>query len=472
MQQTLSQKVLAKASGRDRVAVGDVVWAKVDVLMSHDPCMPGVVGVFKREFGEDAKVWNADRFIMIPDHFVYTADPLANQNIRLMRSFAAEQGVRHFYDVGTPIYKGVCHIALAEGGHNRPGEVLLGTDSHTVTSGAFGTFAIGVGNTDAAFALGTGTIPLKVPATIRVNYNGVLPAHVLAKDLILELIGQLTIEGATYMTLEFGGSVVDAMSVESRMTLCNMVVECGAKNGIMVPNAATLDYLASHTEIPFEVMTPDADAVYAQVIDIDVSALQPRVAKPHCPDNVVDVDNLSDIPLAQAYIGSCTGGKLEDFVDAARVLQGHKVTVPTYAVPATKDVFHGLIRTRIGGQSVYDILVDAGVMLSSETGCAACCGGPSDTFGRVNEAIAVISTTNRNFVGRMGHKEAQVYLASPYTVAASAIAGRIANPLAFLGALPSVDADALEASTPRNTRTGGNAGARPSSTHTQSAIPA
>ena len=443
MQQTLSQKVLAKASGRDHVAVGDVVWTKVDVLMSHDPCMPGVVGVFKREFGEDAKVWNADRFIMIPDHFVYTADPLANQNIRLMRTFAQAQGIKHFYDVGTKDYKGVCHIALAEGGHNRPGEVLLGTDSHTVTGGAFGTFSIGVGNTDAAFALGTGTIPLKVPATIRVNYHGTMPAHVMAKDLILELIGRLTIEGATYMTLEFGGAVVDAMSVESRMTLCNMVVECGAKNGIMVPNAATLAYLAERNDIPFEVMEPDADAVYAQVIDIDVTTLQPRVAKPHCPDNVTDVDTLFDVPLAQAYIGSCTGGKLEDFVEAARVLRGHTVSVPTYAVPATKEVFHGLIRTHIAGQSVYDILIDAGVLLSSETGCAACCGGPSDTFGRVNDAISVISTTNRNFVGRMGNKGAQVYLASPYTVAASAIRGRIANPADYLGA-----AIAASASTP------------------------
>lgn len=428
MQQTLTQKVLAKACGRPRVEPGEVVWAKVDVLMSHDPCMPGVTGIFKREFGQQAKVWDRDRFIMIVDHFVYTADPLANQNIRHMREFAQAQDITHFYDVGTPRYKGVCHIALAEGGHNRPGEVLLGTDSHTVTGGAFGTFSIGVGNTDAAFALGTGQIPLKVPATIRVNYHGKMPQHVVAKDLILELTSQLGIDGATYMAIEFGGSAVDEMSVDSRMTLCNMVVECGAKNGIMVPNQATIDYLATRTDIPYEILEPDADARYAKVVNIDVSTLQPRVARPHSPDNVGAVDTLAGVRIDQAYIGSCTGGKLEDFIDAARVLKGNKVSVPTYAVPATKEVFHGLIRARIDGTSVYDILIDAGVSLSSETGCAACCGGPSDTFGRVNTPIAVISTTNRNFVGRMGHKEAQIYLASPYTVAASAIRGSIANP--------------------------------------------
>lgn len=432
MQQTMSQKLLARAGGRAHVQEGDLIWTKIDTLMSHDPCVPGVAGVFKREFGANAKVWNRDRFVMIVDHFVYTADLLANQNIRIMRDFAAEQQITHFYDVGTTRYKGVCHIALAEGGHNRPGEVLVGTDSHTVTSGAFGTFGIGVGITDAAFILGTGISPLKVPATIRVNFHGDLQPHVMAKDLILELIRQLTIDGATYMTIEFGGSTVDAMSVESRMTLCNMVVECGAKNGIMVPNAATLAYLAERTQEPFEVITPDAGAKYARVIDIDVTHLQPRVAKPHSPDNVDDVNQLTHERIDQAYIGSCTGGKLEDFVAAAQVLKGHKVSVPTFGVPATKQVFHDLIGARIAGQSVYDILVQAGVSLTSEASCAACCGGPADTFGRVDQPISVISTTNRNFVGRMGHKQARVHLASPYTVAASAIRGRIANPSDYL----------------------------------------
>ncbi|MBD8169083.1 3-isopropylmalate dehydratase large subunit [Erwinia persicina] len=428
MGQTISQKILARASGRETVMPGEIVWAKVDILMSHDPCTPGVASVFKKEFGAQAKVWDAGRFIMIPDHFVYSADPQANQNIRIMREFAKEQNITHFYDVGTPQYKGVCHIGLAEGGHTRPGEVLLGTDSHTVTAGAFGCFAIGLGITDAAYALGTGEIPLKVPTTIRVNYHGILPTHVQAKDLILALLAELTVEGATYEAIEFGGCVIDALSVEERMTICNMVVECGAKNGIMVPNQATLDYLAARTDVPFSLVTADADAVYSRVVDFDVTGMQPQVAKPHSPDNVVAIDTLKNVAISQAYIGSCTGGKLADFIAAAQVMKGRKVTIPTFAVPATKEVFHHLITTQIGGVSVYQILTDAGVQLSSEAGCAACCGGPPDTFGRVHQPISVIATTNRNFVGRMGHKRASIYLASPYAVAAAAITGMITNP--------------------------------------------
>lgn len=433
MGQTISQKILARASGRENVTPGEIIWAKVDILMSHDPCMPGVASVFKKEFGDRAKIWDAERLILIPDHFVYSADPQANQNIRVMREFAREQGVKYFYDVGTADYKGVCHIGLAEGGHNRPGEVLLGTDSHTVTAGAFGCFAIGLGITDAAYALGTGEIPLKVPSTIRVNYYGVQPAEVQAKDLILALMRELTVDGATYEAIEFGGPVTEALSVEERMTLCNMVVECGAKNGIMAPNQATLDYLSTRTAVPFTVVEADADATYSRTVNIDVSGMQPLVAKPHSPDNVVSIDRLAGVAISQAYIGSCTGGKLEDFVAAAKILQGRKVAVPTFAVPATKAVFHQLILTKISGQSVYEILTGAGVNLSSESGCAACCGGPVDTFGRINQPISVISTTNRNFVGRMGHKHANIYLASPYAVAAAAVQGAIINPVRLLG---------------------------------------
>lgn len=431
IKQTVTQKILAKASGRTFVEEGEVIWAKVDVLMSHDPCSPGVISIFKREFGENARVWDPDRFVMIPDHFVFSADALANANIQTMRKFAAEQGIRNFYDVGTPRYKGVCHIALAEGGHTRPSEVLLGTDSHTVTAGAFGTFAIGIGNTDAAFALGTGEIPLKVPSTIHVNFVGERAPYIQAKDLILKLIGELKVDGATYEAIEFGGELIDALTVDERMTLCNMVVECGAKNGIMVPNRATLDYVTAHSKAPFEVLTPDTDARYSKRITIDASAMDAVVARPHSPDNISDASDL-DVRIDQAYIGSCTGGKLEDFVSAARVLNGKKVVVPTFGVPATKQVLDGMIRTRIDGRSVYEIIMDAGVILSTEAGCAACCGGPADTFGRINEPKKVISTTNRNFVGRMGDKRAEIFLASPYTVAATAVVGKVTSPRLFL----------------------------------------
>lgn len=432
MGQTITEKILARASGRKNVVPGEVVWAKIDILMSHDPCAPGVASVFKKEFGEDAKIWDASRFIMIPDHFTYSADFQANHNIQAMRAFAKEQNVRYFYDVGTPDYKGVCHIGLAEGGHARPGEVLLGTDSHTVTAGAFGTFAIGVGITDAAYAVGTGEIPLKVPASIRVDFVGHKPKALMAKDMILALLGKLSVDGATYEAIEFGGSVVDTLSVEERMTLCNMVVECGAKNGIMVPNQAVIEHLKTRTDIPYEVITPDKNAQYRDHFIIDVSTMEPMVAKPHSPDNVVEISKLGDIAISQAYIGSCTGGKLEDFTAAAQILKGRKVKIPTFAVPATKEVFRQLIMTKISGLSIYEIFDHAGVKLSSEAGCAACCGGPTDTFGRVNAPIAVISTTNRNFVGRMGNKQAEIYLASPYSVAAAAVAGKIVHPKAYL----------------------------------------
>jgi 3-isopropylmalate/(R)-2-methylmalate dehydratase large subunit len=310
--------------------------------------------------------------------------------------------------------------------------VLLGTDSHTVTAGAFGTFAIGVGITDGAFALGTGEIPLKVPTTIRVNYTGVKAESIQAKDLILVLLKKLGVAGATYQAIEFWGNVIDELSIEERMTICNMVVEAGAKNGIMVPNQAAIDYLTTRTSIPYTVIQPDDGAKYTQTIDIDVSTLTPMVARPHSPDNVVSIDELEGVAISQAYIGSCTGGKTADFVAAARVMKDRKVVIPTFAVPATKDVFHNLITTQIDGVSVYQILVNAGVKLSAESGCAACCGGPADTFGRVNNPISVISTTNRNFVGRMGNKGALIYLASPYAVAATAVTGIVTNPERFL----------------------------------------
>lgn len=430
--QTLSQKILSKASGNDYVHEGELIWAKVDVLMSHDPCAPGIISVLRKEFGSNAKVWDKNKVVFIPDHFIYSADPSANSNIRVMREFAKEQDLKYFYDVGTPEYKGVCHIGLAEGRHALPSNVLIGTDSHTVTSGAFGTFAVGVGITDAAFVLGTGEMLIKVPRTIKVNVIGTLPKHLQAKDIILKLIGELTVDGATYKAIEFCGNVIDDMSVEDRMTICNMVVESGAKNGIMVPNKKTIEFLKDRKDISYEILYPDIDANYEKEIIINVTDMEPIVAKPHSPDNIDSVNNLSQIQLQQAYIGSCTGGKVEDFIAAAKILNGRKVTVKTYAVPATKNVLNQIILEKIKNISVYEILINSGVIISSDTSCAACCGGPADTFGRVNDPINVISTTNRNFVGRMGNKEANIYLASPYTVAASAITGYITNPKLFL----------------------------------------
>nr|YP_009296214.1 hypothetical protein Sebd_062 [Sebdenia flabellata]AOM65149.1 hypothetical protein Sebd_062 [Sebdenia flabellata] len=430
---TMSEKILAKASQKSNIQAGEIAWAKVDILMTHDPCSPGVISIFKKEFGEQAKIWDRKKHIMIPDHFVFTSDEKANANIRMMRNFAEEQGHQYFYDPHGQNYKGVCHIALAQEGHNRPGEVLVGTDSHTVTSGAFGTFAIGVGNTDAAFVLGTGEILLRVPETIKVMFHGQLPSNIMAKDLILLLLKDLTTQGATYQSIEFGGEVIENMDIEDRMTLCNMVIEAGAKNGIIVPNDNTLKYIYERSDIKdFEVIVPDKSAQYAKVLEYDLTNMQPQIAKPHSPDNVDNIDAVEGKKIDRAYIGSCTGGKSSDFYAAAQILKNHKVSIDTFGVPATRQVFYEIINQKIDNLSVYEILVNAGVYMTTEPSCAACCGGPIDTFGRVNDAMSVISTTNRNFSGRMGAKSAKIYLGSPFSVASTAVTGCVTNPKVFL----------------------------------------
>lgn len=429
----MSEKILAKSSNNLSTQSGQTVWSKVNILMTHDPCSPGVISIFKKEFGNQAKIWDKNKHIMIPDHFIFTSDKKANANVDMMREFAEEQGHKYFYDPKTNNYKGVCHIALAQEGHNRPGEVLVGTDSHTVTSGAFGTFAIGVGNTDAAFILGTGEILLRVPETIKVIFHGKMEPHIMAKDLILLLLKDLTTQGATYQTIEFSGEVIKNMAVEDRMTLCNMVIEAGAKNGIIIPNRETIEYVKERSTInEFEIIEPDKSANYTKILEYDLTNLQAQIAKPHSPDNVDSIINVEGKKIDRAYIGSCTGGKTSDFLAAAQILKNRKVAIETFGVPATKQVFYDIINQQIGNKSVYEILVDAGVNMTGEASCAACCGGPIDTFGRINSSMSVISTTNRNFSGRMGDKSASIYLGSPLSVAATAINGYITNPKEFI----------------------------------------
>ena len=240
---TLTEKILARHAGRDAVQPGDNIWVDVDVLMTHDVCGPGTIGIFKQHFGKDAKVWDRDKVVIIPDHYIFTADKMANRNVDVLRQFAAEQDLPYFYDVGTDRYKGVCHIALPEEGHTRPGEVLFGTDSHTCTAGAFGEFATGIGNTDAGFVMGTGKLWVKVPPTMRFVFHGELPPYLMAKDLILAVIGDIGCDGATYRAMEFDGDGVYALNIEERMTLCNMVIEAGGKNGVIAPDQVTLDYV-------------------------------------------------------------------------------------------------------------------------------------------------------------------------------------------------------------------------------------
>lgn len=428
---TMTEQILAKASGKGHVDPGENVWVNADVLMTHDVCGPGTIGIFKKEFGKDAKVFDKEKVVIIPDHYIFTKDAMANRNVDVLRAFAKEQGLPYYYDVGTDRYKGVCHIALPEEGHTRPGEVLFGTDSHTCTAGAFGEFATGIGNTDAGFVMGAGKLWLKVPPTMRFVFHGKLPPYLMAKDLILAVIGDIGVDGATYKAMEFDGDGIFSLNIEERMTLCNMAIEAGGKNGIIAPDQVTLDYVNTRNKKtgskPYTVFKPQAGAKYCFEKVYDLSKMEPVLAKPHSPDNKANVSEVKGTKLDRAYIGSCTGGKITDFKAAAGILKGKSVKIDTFVVPATTEVAAGLDSEKIGGKSLRDIFLAAGAKIG-DASCAACLGGPSDTFGRLNTPISCISTTNRNFPGRMGHKEAKVFLASPLTVAASALTGLIEDP--------------------------------------------
>ncbi len=456
MKMTLTEKILARASEVSHVIPGDSAMVSVDILMTHDVCGPGTIGVFKREFGEDARVWDPEKLVIIPDHYIFTSDSRSNRNVDILREFVADQGVRYFYDViddggvwrfdpnkslALPQYgeqyAGVCHIALPEKGHTRPGEVLVGTDSHTCTAGAFGEFATGIGNTDAAFVMGTGRILLRIPETMYFRLVGELSGGVMAKDIILHIIGDIGFDGATYKAMQFGGEGVAAMSMEDRMTVANMGVEAGAKNAVFEADARTHAFVdaaaqANGTVRPYETIEPDVGARYVYESTVDLSSLEPTVAMHPDPSQRTTAHACRDVKLDRAYIGSCTGGKTGDFEAFARVVRGKRVVIDTFGVPATPQVVRELKATENGGRSAWDVLVEAGVNMTVSAGCAACLGGPSDTFGRLNEPLSCISTTNRNFPGRMGHPDARIHLASPYTVAASALAGHIADPRDYL----------------------------------------
>ena len=453
---TMTEQILAKHAGKSRATPGENVWVNVDVLMTHDVCGPGTVGIFHQEFGKGAKVWDPDRVVIIPDHYIFTADLKSYRNVQLLRSFVKEQGLKYYYDPdfikkeGMPSpyldpnktsYKGVCHKALPEEGHVRPGEILLGTDSHTCTAGAFGQFATGVGNTDAAFVLGTGKTWLKVPPTMKFTFDGQIPPYLTAKDLILAVIGDIGVDGATYKTMYFAGEGISSLTLEDRMTLTNMAIEAGGKNGVCDVDEKTLTYVRARSNRPeWEVFKDQAGAVYDYEADWDLSTMEPMVAKPHSPDNKDTAHNCSDVKLDRAYIGSCTGGKITDMIFAANILKGNTVKIPTYVVPGSTEVHSDMKRLNLLGvekdyneKSIEDILADAGCLIGP-SGCSACLGGPEDTFGRLNSALTCISTTNRNFPGRMGDKRAGVYLASPLTVAASALTGRVTDPREFISA--------------------------------------
>ncbi len=454
---TLTEKILARHSGKRHVEPGENVWVNVDILMTHDVCGPGTIGIFHEKFGPTAKVWDRDRVVIIPDHYIFTADEKCHRNVQTLRDFVREQGLRYYYDPefvknepGMPSpyrdptktsYKGVCHKALPEEGHIRPGEILIGTDSHTCTAGAFGQFATGVGNSDAAFVLGTGKTWLKVPPTMKFTFRGEIPPYLTAKDLILAVIGEIGVDGATYKTMYFAGEGIESLTLEDRMTLTNMAIEAGGKNGVCDVDEKTLDYVRARSTRPdWEVVRDDDDAAFCATYEWDLSTMEPMVAKPHSPDNKDTARNCADLTLDRAYIGSCTGGKITDMIFAANILKGNQVKIPTFVVPGSTEVHQDMKRLNLRGavrqgneKSIEEVLVDAGCLIGP-SGCGACLGGPPDTFGRLQSTEVCISTTNRNFPGRMGSTKSAVYLASPLTVAASALTGRITDPREYVSA--------------------------------------
>ncbi len=452
---TMTEQILARHAGKGAVEPGENVWVNVDVLMTHDVCGPGTIGVFYEKFGPNAKVWDADRVVIIPDHYIFTADEKCHRNVQTLRDFVRQQHIRYYYDPdfvknepGMPnpykdptktSYKGVCHKALPEEGHVRPGEILLGTDSHTCTAGAFGQFATGIGNTDAGFVMGTGKLWLKVPPTQKFTFRGEIPPYLTAKDLILAVIGKIGVDGATYQAMYFAGDGVASLTLEDRMTLSNMAIEAGGKNGICDVDEKTLKYVKARSNRPdWQVYRDQPGCRYVAEHEWDLASMEPMVAKPHSPDNKATARQLRDVLVDRAYIGSCTGGKITDMIFAANLLSGRQVKVKTFVVPGSTEV-HAQMKTlnlrgaAVGAneKSIEQTLLDAGCLLGP-SGCSACLGGPADTFGRLNGQETCISTTNRNFPGRMGSMKSAVYLASPLTVAASALAGHVADPRDYM----------------------------------------
>ncbi|MHB1004789.1 MAG: 3-isopropylmalate dehydratase large subunit [Chloroflexota bacterium] len=416
MPQTITEKILAAHAGREEVKPGEIVTVKVDLVLVND--ITGLIA--DREFRKMgvSKVWDPDRVVIVLDHFVPAKDMASAEQSRISRRFAQEFGITHFYDVGRA---GIEHALLPEQGIVVPGDLILGADSHTVTYGGIGAFSTGVGGTDAAAAMALGETWLRVPETLKFVFNGHLRKWVTGKDLILYTIGQTGVDGARYKAMEFAGSAIAELSVEGRLTMCNMAIEAGGKSGIVAPDDKTLAYVNPRAERPYTVYASDPDARYEAVYEWDASQIEPQVALPHLPANSVPVSQVGDIKIHQSVIGSCTNGRIEDLRVAAAILKGRQVhpDVRLIVIPATQAVYKQAMH-----EGLFDVFVDAGAAVSTPT-CGPCLGG---YMGILAAGERCISTTNRNFVGRMGDRTSEVYLAGPAVAAASAVAGRIAGP--------------------------------------------
>ena len=410
---TLAEKLLMKNTGKTSLKPGELLTVNVDRVMVHDLFAPFVIEKF-REMGF-AKVWDVNKIVFIYDHLVPTSFIEDSRHHKITDQFAAEQGIKNVHRAD-----GVCHQLMPELRYVTPGNIVFGTDSHTTTYGAVGAFATGIGYTEMAAIFGTGRLWLKVPATVRINVNGKLPAGVYAKDIILRIIGDLGADGATYKAMEFGGTTVRELSVAGRMTLCNMAVEAGAKVGLVAPDEKTFAVSGVNGK-EFGYLQSDPDAVYEKVIDYDAARLKPMVACPSNVDRVKAVEELSGVKIDQAFLGSCTNGRLEDLEVAAGILRGRKIApyIRFIVTPASRGVFTEAVK-----RGIISTLVAAGAIVTPPA-CGLCCGRSG---GIVSDGERVIATNNRNFLGRMGGPKSEIFLASPATVAASALAGEIVDP--------------------------------------------
>jgi 3-isopropylmalate/(R)-2-methylmalate dehydratase large subunit len=411
----LAEKILASHTDKKKVSPGEFINVKVDVVLGNDITAPIAIKEFRR-LGVK-KVFDPQKVVLVPDHFTPNKDIPSAEQAKMLREFAKEQGVIYF-EIGQC---GIEHALLPEQGLVLPGDVVIGADSHTCTYGAVGAFATGMGSTDIAAAMATGDIWMKVPATIKFVYHGKPGKWVGGKDLILYTIGKTGVDGALYSVMEFTGEAIDSLPMDGRFTMANMAIEAGAKAGLFHVDSKTIDYVKSRAKRSYKVYEPDADAQYAQTIEYDVSSLEPQVSFPHSPANARPVSQAGNVAIDQAVIGSCTNGRLEDLRIAAEVLRGRKVhpEVRCIIIPATQQIYLDALK-----QGWIELFIRAGAVVSAPT-CGPCLGGH---MGVLAGGERCVSTTNRNFVGRMGHPKSEVYLANPAVAAASAIAGRIASP--------------------------------------------
>lgn len=423
MGMTMTQKILADHAGVKEVHAGELIEANVDIVMANDITGPMALPIFKKMAD---KVFDKDKVVLVPDHFTPNKDIKSAENSKAIREFSREQGLTHHMEQGKC---GVEHAILPESGIVVAGDAVIGADSHTCTYGAIGAFSTGVGTTDIAAGMATGQLWFKVPSAIKFNLHGKLPKYVSGKDIILHIIGRIGVDGALYKSMEFTGEGVKELSMADRFTICNMAIEAGAKNGIFPVDEAAIEYLDKHAKREYKIYEADKDAEYEEVVDVDLSAIRPTVAFPHLPGNAKTVDEIEamdKIYIDQVVIGSCTNGRMEDLRKAAAILKGKKVAdnVRVMVVPATQKIYLQCIL-----EGILETFVEAGCAVNTPS-CGPCMGGHMGVLAKGEKCV---STTNRNFVGRMGDVESLIYLASPETAAASAIAGYIANPEKFGG---------------------------------------